>query len=152
MLHAAAMFVGLSLVAALLAPGQVWMIFTAAFVGVGVSVWLCGVSRMPWRLSAMAPQVLMRLGANLRGAASVARAALAADVALKPALVRLRTRQSDSNALAALAGMISASPGANVVATDDDGFLVHVLDEDEMDAERLGAIELRARPREKVLE
>lgn len=151
MLHAAAMFVCLALVAALLAPGQLWIIIAVAAASVSASAWLGGVSHTPLRLPMAAPQLLTRLVANLAGAASVGRAALAADVSLKPALVRLRAL-SDSNSLAMLAGMISAAPGANVVETDAEGFLVHVLNEDELDAERLGAVAERAKIREQVRE
>ncbi len=143
MLHAAAMFIGLALVAALLAPGQLWIILASAGGGLAASIWLGGVTPAPLRLPAMAPLLLRRLGANLGGAIATARAALAGDVALKPALVRLRTRLRDPSALAALAGMISAAPGANVVETDADGLLVHVLNEDVMEADALAALEAR---------
>lgn len=143
MLHAAAMFVCLALVAALLAPGQLWIILAVAAASVWASAWLGGVSHTLMRLHIAAPKFLARLVTNLAGAASVGRAALAADVSLNPALVRLRAL-SDSNSLAVLAGMISAAPGANVVETDAEGFLIHVLNEDELDAERLGAIAERA--------
>ncbi len=150
MLHVAAMFIGMALLAALLAPDQLWMVFGAAVASVLASVWLGGVSRSPWRLPAMVSQFAMRFGATLQGAVAVARAALAADVSLKPALVRLRA-PGDSNSLAALAGMISAVPGAIVVETDAEGFLIHVINEDKLNAEHLSAVIDRAKMRAEAL-
>lgn len=152
MLHAAAMFVCLALVAALLAPGQLWIILGVTGASVLAAAWLGGGSPSPLRLVTTAPQSLARFVANLAAAATVGRAALAADVSLKPALVRLRIRPRDSHSLAALAGMISAAPGANVVETDAESLLVHVLNEDELDAERLGAVAERSRVREEMRE
>jgi multisubunit Na+/H+ antiporter MnhE subunit len=97
---------------------------------------------------AHAPRMIF---AALRGAPDVARASMAvmraaisADVTLKPALVRVRTSPATDNARAALVGLVSAAPGAVVVDVDPDGFLVHVLDEDKADARALAALESRA--------
>jgi multisubunit Na+/H+ antiporter MnhE subunit len=71
----------------------------------------------------------------------VVRAAVAADVTVKPALVRIKTRSAEPFAAAAVADLISAVPGMVVVETDDDGLLVHVINEDKVDAADLGALE-----------
>lgn len=60
---------------------------------------------------------------------------------MKPTLVRVRSRARDAAAQASFANMISATPGMAVVETDADGLLVHVIDEDEIDAADLGRLE-----------
>ena len=72
---------------------------------------------------------LMRTGGALVDAIGTVRAAIAADVRLKPALVRVRTRASDALSVATLATWIGATPGAVVISSDNDGVLVHVNDE-----------------------
>jgi multisubunit Na+/H+ antiporter MnhE subunit len=72
---------------------------------------------------------LMRTGGALADAISTVRAAIAADVKLKPALVRVRTRAGDTLAVATLASWIGATPGAIVISSDSEGLLVHVNDE-----------------------
>lgn len=84
---------------------------------------------------------LSRIGAVLLGALATMRAAVAADVTLKPALVRIKTRAQKGAERAAFASMISATPGMAVVDADADGLLVHVLNEDEVDAADLGQLE-----------
>lgn len=147
MLHAAAMVIGLS---------AVWLLFldarnAAAAIGVSASVVL-----LIWRLGgvranafAHAPGLVAlavaRAGAVARGAARTMRAVLAADVTLRPALVRIRTRAAAPAARAALVGALSAAPGAVVVDGDGDSLLLHVLDEDKVDAGEIGAAEARVR-------
>lgn len=146
MLHAAAMLAGLLLV---------WFALTQRAVSVtdlalaGVAAGACLL--LAWRFGGVgraflrAPRLLVlrlrRVGAVLRGAVSAVRAALAADVTLKPALVRVRSRASGAGARVVLAEMISAAPGQVVVEADADGLLLHVMDEDRVDAAELGAIE-----------
>lgn len=84
--------------------------------------------------------VVARLGSVMAGALSTIRAALAADITLKPALVRIKTRGRGEER-AAFADLLSAAPGMAVVETDAEGFLAHVLDEDSVDAADLGRLE-----------
>jgi multisubunit Na+/H+ antiporter MnhE subunit len=136
MLHAAAMLAGLFVLALLLTQG--WMsrdhaalAFGAALVSIGLALVLGGVRKNPF---SAAPQLavltISRAGAILTGALGAIRAALAADVTLKPALVRVRADAADGFAQAASADLISAAPGSVVVETDSDGMLVHVLNEE----------------------
>ena len=97
MLHAAAMFLGLCVV---------WLLATQRFatvddLGVAVVVALmctaigmraAGASAAFARAPRAIYTVIARLGSVLAGAGATVRAALAADVTLKPALVRVRTR------------------------------------------------------------
>lgn len=146
MLHAAAMLIGTFLLAllafsersfteaaalaALVASACV--LFAARFGGVGASVM-------------SAPQTLalglMRSGAVVGAALKVMRSAIAADVTLKPALVRVKARARSGLARAVMADLVSASPGAVVVDIEPDAALVHVTDEDAIDAVEIGAIE-----------
>lgn len=145
MLHAAAMFLGLCVV---------WLLATQRFatvddLGVAVVVALmctaigmraAGASAAFARAPRAIYTVIARLGSVLAGAGATVRAALAADVTLKPALVSVRTRGQGAER-AAFADMLSATPGMAVVETDADGLLVHVMDEDSIDAADLGRLE-----------
>jgi len=77
----------------------------------------------------LAAMQAMRAGAALADAIGTVRAAIAADVKLRPALVRVRTRGSDVLGVASLANLIGATPGAVVISSDDEGLLVHVNQE-----------------------
>ena len=80
----------------------------------------------------------------MRGSVVTIRKAVSADVALNPALVRIKTRVGAAHERAAFASLITATPGMAVVETDADGFLIHVIDEDAIDAEDLGRLERAA--------
>jgi multisubunit Na+/H+ antiporter MnhE subunit len=148
MLHAAAMLTGLFLI---------WLALTSrgfSLVELGVAAGVAFTCLLvAWRFGgvgrgfARAPILIVlrgsRAGAVVRGAVQTVRAALAADVALKPALVRVKSRVTGQGARAALAEMISAAPGQVVVEADADGLLLHVNDEDGVDAAELGALEAR---------
>jgi multisubunit Na+/H+ antiporter MnhE subunit len=111
---------------------------------VAVALRFGGVGRNPFGYAAQFVMLsLARIGAVVRGGLSVLRAALAADVTVKPALVRVRTRSSDPIARAAFADLMSAAPGMAVVDSDEDGVLVHVINEDAIDEADLGALESR---------
>lgn len=147
MLHAAAMLAGLAIIWLIGAPHahfsqDVVFAGTAVVCSVAIAARLGGVSPNAF---ASAPQFVLlsisRFGAVLRGALSTMRAALAADVTVKPALVRMRTRATTPFGIAAFADMISAAPGAVVVETDDDGLLVHVIDEDSVDGAALARLD-----------
>jgi multisubunit Na+/H+ antiporter MnhE subunit len=148
MLHAAAMLIGL-FVLGLLAIGHV---DSESLIAVGIASAACVLLSARLRLigpgafSSVPQHIALSLGqagAAARGALATIRAALAADVTLKPALVRVKSRTQSDAAQAAFAGLISAAPGMLVVETDADGVLVHVNNEDGVDAAELGAIESR---------
>lgn len=148
MLHAAAMLLGLVILWMLGAQHwsspQDWAIaLGASALTVVVALRFGGASSA----FAHAPKLLIvttaRVGSVIKGAATIIRAAMSADVMLKPALVRVRTRTTRAEDRAAFAGMISATPGMAVVETDAEGFLVHVMNEDAIDAHDLGRLEQR---------
>ena len=148
MLNAAAMFVGLWLLWLLLVQ-QIQSVDAAA---IGVAVALLSVFAAA-RLGALggrggfgatprlAPLCLGRASGIGMGAASMLRTALIGGGAVNPALVRVRTRASSAAARAALCDLISATPGAVVIESDDEGLLVHVLHEDQIDGASLSALE-----------
>jgi len=149
MLHALAMMIGLSVLWLLLVPawGLHDLVFAAAaaFACVIVAARLGGVDRggafsHPFQLVALA---LGRTGAVLRGALSTLSAALFGGAAVKPALVRMKLRPSSDFARAVLADLAGATPGAVTVDVDEEGLLVHVLNEDAVDAAELGHLEQR---------
>jgi len=149
MLHAAAMFAGIFIVCLLLTArtGGVEDYAVAGAIAlacVGVAFLLGGVRRNPF---SSAPQLLIlvfaRMGAQLRGALATIRAALAADVTLQPALVRVRTTAGPF-AKAAMIDLASAAPGAFVVDSDAEGVLLHVTDESAIGESELSALERRA--------
>lgn len=148
MLHAAAMLLGLAILWMLGAQHwsspQDWAIaLGASALAVVVALRFGGASSA----FARAPTLLLltgaRVGSVIKGALATIRSALSADVTLKPALVRVRTRGTQAEERAAFAGMISATPGVAVVETDAEGFLVHVMNEDAIDASDLGRLEQR---------
>ena len=106
---------------------------------------VCAVLLEVWRSKRRirARATLSRLGIVFRGALATIRAAVSADVRLKPALVRIKTRLADPSQLAAMAGTVTAAPGSAAVEVDSDGMLVHVINEDAVDADDLGRIEAR---------
>ncbi len=146
MLHAAAMLTGLFLfwlaltqrgfgaveMAIGFAAALACVVFAQRFGGVGR-----GFSRAP-RLLILR---LSRVGAVAHGAVRTLKAAISSDVALTPALVRVRSRVGGAGARAVLAELISAAPGEVAVEADAEGVLLHVLDEDAVDAAALGALE-----------
>jgi len=149
MIHAVAMLTGLWLLWLLLTqhwgdPGALGVAGVAALAATALAGRLGALDQGGARF-AHAPMLaflaLSRAGAVFSGAMAVARAAVAADVTLRPALVRIKTRPSSDLARAALADMISAAPGAVVVETDNDGVLVHVLNEHAIDAADLSRLE-----------
>jgi len=145
MLHAAAMLFGLSIL---------WLIAAGGFsraedglVAVGAAL-VCVL--LAWRAGCLggafshAPRALyaaaVRSASVVSGAVKTIRAALAADITLQPALVRIKTRGRGAERVA-FADLLSATPGRVVVETDPEGFLVHVMNEDAVDAAELGRLE-----------
>lgn len=148
MLHAAAMLCGLAVlwiaVSQRASSPQDWAI--AAIVSllcVAVSLRFGGASSAFARAPRLLALSVARAGAVVRGSLATLRAALSADVTMKPALVRVRSRAQRASDRASFANMISATPGMAVVETDADGLLVHVIDEDAIDAADLGRLEGR---------
>jgi multisubunit Na+/H+ antiporter MnhE subunit len=84
---------------------------------------------------------LRRMPETFRAALSTARGAIAADISLRPALIRIKPRPARAPVKAALAEAISASPGWIGVESDADGLLAHVLDEDGVQPHQVSAIE-----------
>ncbi len=148
MLHAAAMLIGLFLFGVLVAgrgfaPDVMIAVAAIAFACVLISARFGGIARGAFGAPQLAWLALSRTGAVVRGALTTMRAAIAADVTLNPALVRVRTRANDPFAKAALAELMSAAPGVVVVEADTDSALIHVNDEDAVDAADIGALEAR---------
>jgi multisubunit Na+/H+ antiporter MnhE subunit len=149
MLHAAAMLCALvvlwMLVSQQWSSPQAWLTAAAAGVAcVTVAARFGGVSESFWRAPRRAIVALWRAGAVMRAAVAAIRKAVSADVTLNPALVRVRTRMTQSSERAAFARLLTAMPGMAVVETDADGFLMHVIDEDSIDASELGRLERAA--------
>jgi multisubunit Na+/H+ antiporter MnhE subunit len=150
MLHAAAMLAGLFLLGLVATEGwgsreQAALVVAIALASTAAAMRLGGVRKTPF---STAPQfaVLLagRAGAVMRGAFSTIRAALSADVTLKPALVRARVDDAGAFVKAAAADAITAAPGSIVVESDGDGLLVHVLDEDALDSASFVSVHRRA--------
>jgi multisubunit Na+/H+ antiporter MnhE subunit len=150
MLHAAAMLAGLFVLGLLLTQGwvsrdQALLVFGAALASAGAAIWLGGIRKNAF---STAPQFVMqiasRAGDVLRAALLPIRAALAAAVTLKPALVSVHAETTDSFAKAAAADLISAVPGSVVVETDSEGMLVHVMNEQAMESGTFTALQRRA--------
>lgn len=78
---------------------------------------------------------------DFRAALSTARAAIAADVSLRPGLVRIKPRVATDTVKAAFAAAVSARPGWVAVESDADGMLAHVLDEEAVQPHDISAIE-----------
>jgi multisubunit Na+/H+ antiporter MnhE subunit len=94
-----------------------------------------------FRFVRLAPLLVARTQATIAGATRAARAAVRADITLKPELVRLRLRAQGDAARAAFAHLVNATPGEVVIDIDDDGLLMHTLDEDAVEDAQLAALE-----------
>lgn len=148
MLQAAAMLIGLFALALLafgrgVTPETLALSGVAALACVAFAARFGGIGASPFGAPHILALFAARSGAVLRGALTTIRAAIAADVTLKPALVRVRTRGNDPFAKTVLADLIGAAPGALVVEADAEGALVHVTDEDSVDSAELGVLEAR---------
>ncbi len=148
MLHAAAMLIGLAVLWAAVtqraSSPQDWAIALAVGLAcTAVALRFGGASSAFARAPRLWALSIARAGAVVRGTLATLRAAASADVTMKPALVRVRSRATRSAERASFANLISATPGMAVVETDADGLLVHVLNEDAIDAADLGRLEAR---------
>ncbi len=149
MLHAAAMLTGLCILWLLLAhpttrglPADLAVAAAAALLTLAAAARLGGIGGAFARAPRLFIIALSRLGRVLGGTRAIVRAALAADITLKPALIRVRTK-SGAAAQAVLADMMSAAPGMVVVDAGADGLLAHVIDEDSVDTEAISRLEMR---------
>lgn len=149
MLHAAAMLIGIFVLWMLgaqlgQAPTELALAGVVAVVCVSAAARFGGVGGQ----FASAPALLLswpaRLSGVCLGALRTIRAALAADVKLRPALVRVKT-QARASVNGVLSTMVSGRPGLAVVAADAEGLLVHVLNEDQVDAAMFADMEKYAR-------
>jgi multisubunit Na+/H+ antiporter MnhE subunit len=134
MLHAAAMLVGLFVLAFLLTAPELDpnSVAAAAILSLTATVFAL---RFAGATPAFA-ETVAAVGGTARGAGSILRGALAtirraaaADVMLRPALMRMRASGAGVGAQARLGKKIGAAPGAIVVEIDEEGLLAHVLDE-----------------------
>jgi multisubunit Na+/H+ antiporter MnhE subunit len=146
MLHAAAMLTGLILLWLALTqrastPVDIAIAAAAALAALMVAWRFGGIGRGYARAPRLLLLRLSRAGAVAQGALTTLRNAIAADVSLTPALVRVKSRVTGAGARAVLAEMISAAPGEVVVEADAEGLLLHVNDEDAVDAAALGQLE-----------
>jgi multisubunit Na+/H+ antiporter MnhE subunit len=147
MLRAAATFLGLLVIWLLLtqrfgAPFELMFAALAALSAMLIgSHFAAGVSPVFVQAPGFIQLAVSRAGAVLEGCLSTLRAALAADVSLAPALARLRTRSSDEVVRAELANLISAAPGGVVVDADAEGLLIHLINEDGVEAGGYAALE-----------
>lgn len=139
MLHAAATFIGLFIVSLILVEplaGRDALAAAAAIAGAATVVGM--------RLGG-GPAAFMQviLGAArswraclrvLTGALKTIRTAVAADVSMRPALIRVANARGAMGARTRVAHALGAAPGAIVVDVDESGLLVHVTHEDDGDA------------------
>ena len=140
-----------------LAVSMLWLLLTqrwhgaedlalAASVGAGltlIAMRMGGATPALLRVPSATAASLSRVGASFAGAVATLRTAIAADVKLKPGLVRVKSTLAGRDA-AAFAGMVTSAPGAAVIDTDEEGMFVHVLDEDAVDAVELGRLQHQA--------
>lgn len=146
MLHAAAMLIGTCVLWLLatqrwnsadgltlaVASALACVFLTARFGGIGG-----GFAEVP-RAAAL---ITGRAVAVLRAAFDTARAAAAGDVTLQPGLIRVRTRSADPEVRTAFAAIVSATPGMAAVELDGEGALVHVMNENDVEAADLARLE-----------
>lgn len=142
MLDGAAMLVGLALLwlAAAGSPISVDKLAAMSFAVVAafmVAARFGGVGSAFAQAPGGAVWLARRGPALLAAALRTLRAGLAGEGALAPALMRVRPRDNSDFGRALLSGQISAHPGMVVVESDADGLLVHVINENQVDSERL---------------
>lgn len=125
MLNFVTLFAGLSLVFALstvAAAPPLLVIVAAATLSTAFAARAGGAGSAFAQAPRALLSFLLHAPATLRAAWTTLRAALAADIALKPALVRERAASDEGVSMHAKAGAI-------VVSVERDGALLHVLDE-----------------------
>lgn len=148
MLHAISMGIAMSVLWLLLtqrwhAPEDIALAALVGAASVSIALRMGGATPAFLRFPSVITASFARIGASMTGALSTLRAALAADVRLKPGLVRVKSVLAGADT-AAFAGMVTSVPGAAVIDTDDEGMFVHVLNEDDVDAAELGRLQRAA--------
>ncbi|MGE0046040.1 MAG: Na+/H+ antiporter subunit E [Hyphomonadaceae bacterium] len=149
MIYAAASLVGLTAFWYALAPGGEGIVLGGVSIAVACALGLrltqadresAPLARAPWLIAFF----FARLPAAMSESARVLRAALAADVTLKPELLRIRARTSDGFSRATFANALTSAAAAIVVETDAEGLFAHLMQEDALDARALAALETGA--------
>jgi multisubunit Na+/H+ antiporter MnhE subunit len=144
MLNATLVIAGLIVALAAMSAGLTPRALIAA--GISLVIAVAFSARLGWlgRESAFLPRLLRRAGttpqrlrAKASGAFRVVRAAISADVVMKPALIKVALPATDPIARAEAAAAVSQAPGAACVTLTDDAMLVHVIDEDATPEEAL---------------
>lgn len=148
MLHAAAMLAGLfflALVFTLPALGAK-AVYAAAAVALAAAAFglrFGGVSRAYSGVltsAGFAPDAARRV---LRGALRTVRLAAAADISLRPALIRIRAVRAGPFEHVRIAAAAGGAPGIIVVECDSEGLLVHANDEEGAEVKEIERIEAR---------
>jgi multisubunit Na+/H+ antiporter MnhE subunit len=137
MLHVILVIAGLAVAASAMSAGLTGRDLAAGATSLALAVAVS--ARLGWlgRDAAFLPRLLkhaaalpQRLRGKTAGAFRVARAAISADVVMKPALIKVGMPAADAIARAEAAAAVSQAPGAACVTLAADAMLVHVLDED----------------------
>lgn len=138
--------------AAVVGFGALWLLTTLpvrslAEVGVALAAALAAAAlglRMGGPPSAALAGVLARSfarsGVIFTGSLPLLRKALGPVSGVRPGLVRIRARGT-SGERAAFATLLAATPGLAVVEIDEDGLLIHVLNEDTMRPQELARLD-----------
>lgn len=151
MLHAASLVLALFVLwlaaseAGFSTVDNLWIAGASAALCTGIAARFGGVGRQFTRLPAGLIVFTEQSAGMMSAALKTVRAGLSAKISIGPALVRVRSKNTEGEKGAALAGLISAHPGMAVVETDADGLLVHVLDEAAADGAAFAHFEARAR-------
>lgn len=145
MLQAATMLAGLwaawlLMTQAVLTPTQMALGACVALLVAGLSLRFGGMRQFGAPLG-VALRRLRAAPENFRAALNTARATVAADIVLRPGLVRIKPRQNDSSVKAAFGAALGANPGWMTVESDAEGLLLHVLDEEAVQPHDISALE-----------
>jgi multicomponent Na+:H+ antiporter subunit E len=107
------------------------------------SLWLSRERTPAWRLSGVLRFAAFFLAGSLRGGVDVALRALLPGPALRPTVIRLRSRLPSGPALNLFMSALSMLPGTLSVDSDRQAVFVHVLVDSQRAASRMMALEER---------